>query len=60
MGIGIIFNVVLVVMKNYKELGIYIEMFFDGVIELVEKGVIINQYKVKYCNYIVMGFLMGI
>lgn len=42
MGIGIIFNVVLVVMKNYKELGIYIEMFFDGVIELVEKGVIIN------------------
>jgi acyl-CoA hydrolase len=59
MGIGTIPNAALAAMKNHKELGIHTEMFSDGVIELVEKGVITNQHKVKHRNHIVTGFLMG-
>ncbi len=59
MGIGAIPNAALAAMTDHKELGIHTEMFSDGVLELVQKGVITNEHKVKHRNHIVSGFLMG-
>lgn len=43
MGIGAIPNAVLRELNNHKDLGIHTEMFSDGIIDLVEKGVINNR-----------------
>lgn len=59
MGIGTIPNAALAAMENHKELGIHTEMFSDGIIKLVEKGVITNEHKLKHRNHIVAGFIMG-
>lgn len=59
MGIGTIPNAALNAMRHHRELGIHTEMFSEGVIDLVEKGVITNQHKVKHRNHLVTGFLMG-
>ncbi|MEO0340235.1 MAG: acetyl-CoA hydrolase/transferase C-terminal domain-containing protein [Bacteroidota bacterium] len=59
MGIGTIPNAALIAMQNHKELGVHTEMFSDGLMGLVEKGVITNQHKVKHRNHIVTGFLTG-
>lgn len=59
MGIGTIPNAALQAMVHHKGLGIHTEMFSDGVIELVERGVITNEHKVKHRHHIVTGFLMG-
>ncbi len=40
-------------------LGIHTEMFSDGVVELVEKGVITNENKVIHRHQISAGFVMG-
>src|SRR5690606_7158194 len=45
MGIGGIPNAVLRCLTNHKDLGIHTEMFSDGVIPLVEEGVITNRLK---------------
>jgi acyl-CoA hydrolase len=59
MGIGAIPNAVLASLTNHKELGIHTEMFSDGVIPLVEKGIITGEHKKIYKNKIVSGFVMG-
>ncbi len=59
MGIGAIPNAALAAMSNHKELGIHTEMFSDGILPLIEKGVITNQNKARHRNHIVTGFLMG-
>jgi acyl-CoA hydrolase len=59
MGIGAIPDAVLSCLTNHKELGIHTEMFSDGIIPLVEKGVITNRYKKKHPGKIVTGFLLG-
>lgn len=59
MGIGSIPDAALRAMGGHKELGIHTEMFSDGVIDLVEKGVITNQHKEKHRNHIVSGFVVG-
>lgn len=59
MGIGAIPNAVLQSLGNHKDLGIHTEMFSDGVIDLVEKGVITNKKKRKHPEKIVAGFVMG-
>ncbi|TXB67606.1 acetyl-CoA hydrolase/transferase family protein [Phaeodactylibacter luteus] len=59
MGIGTIPNAALLAMKNHRQLGIHTEMFSDGVIDLVERGVITNEHKAKHRNHIVTGFIMG-
>lgn len=45
MGIGSIPDAVLSELKGHKRLGIHTEMFSDGVIDLVERGVITNEEK---------------
>jgi acyl-CoA hydrolase len=58
-GIGSIPDAVLASLTNHKELGLHTEMFSDGIIPLVEKGIITNQHKKKYRGKIVTGFLLG-
>jgi len=59
MGIGAIPNAVLAALTHHKELGIHTEMFSDGVVDLVEKGVITNQHKRIHPGRIVAGFVSG-
>jgi len=58
-GIGSIPDAVLASLGNHKELGIHTEMFSDGIIPLVEKGVITNQHKKKHQGKIVSSFMLG-
>lgn len=59
MGIGAIPEAALTFLKSHKDLGIHTEMFSDGILPLVESGVINGKYKTKHQGYIVTGFLMG-
>ncbi len=59
MGIGSIPNAVLASLTGHKDLGIHTEMFSDGVIDLVEKGIVNGRCKIKHPGKIVAGFLMG-
>jgi acyl-CoA hydrolase len=59
MGIGAIPDAVLSCLGNHKDLGIHTEMFSDGVIPLVEKGIVTNKYKRKHRGKIVTGFAIG-
>ena len=59
MGIGAIPNAVLSNLENHKNLGIHSEMFSDGVLPLIEKGVINGRNKVKHPGMIVASFVVG-
>jgi len=59
LGIGSIPDAVLNALRDKKDLGIHTEMFSDGVVELVEAGVITNELKTLHPGKIVSGFLFG-
>jgi acetyl-CoA hydrolase len=59
LGIGAIPDAVLGNLYNKKALGIHSEMFSDGVIDLVEKGVITNEMKTLHPGKIIAGFVLG-
>lgn len=59
MGIGAIPDAVLAELGNHKQLGVHTEMFSDGVIDLVEKGVITGENKEVLPNVITACFAMG-
>lgn len=59
MGIGNIPNAVLHNLTNHKRLGIHTEMFSDGILPLVEKGVITGQEKEIKTGKIVTCFAVG-
>lgn len=59
LGIGAIPDAVLLFLKDKKDLGIHTEMFSDGVVELVEAGVINNSKKTLHKGKSVATFLMG-
>jgi acyl-CoA hydrolase len=59
MGIGSIPNAVLSQLEGHKNLGIHTEMFADGVLALVEKGVINGMAKKIDKGKLVSTFLMG-
>jgi 4-hydroxybutyrate CoA-transferase len=58
-GIGAIPNAVLRELDGKQDLGIHTELFSDGVVELVKKGVITNQAKTLHPGKIVAGFVLG-
>lgn len=58
-GIGGIPNAVLRFLGHKKNLGIHSELFSDGVIDLVESGVINCSHKSIHRGKIVAGFLLG-
>jgi acyl-CoA hydrolase len=59
MGIGSIPDAVLRALGNHKDLGIHTEMFSDGLIELMEKGIVNNRYKKIHPNKTVSSFALG-
>ncbi len=59
MGIGAIPDFVLKYLADRKALGIHSEMFSDGAIDLVEKGIITNEMKTLHPGKIVAGFVLG-
>lgn len=59
MGIGAIPNAVLSCLGNHKNLGIHSEMFSDGILPLIESGVINGSQKVKHPGMIVASFVVG-
>ncbi|MCS6907136.1 MAG: acetyl-CoA hydrolase/transferase C-terminal domain-containing protein [Anaerolineales bacterium] len=59
MGIGAIPDAVLKHLFNKKDLGIHTEMFSDGVIDLVEAGVLTNSRKTLHPGKIIAGFILG-
>lgn len=59
MGIGGIPNVVLSNLMNHKRLGIHTEMFSDGILPLVEKGIITGEDKKIKRGKIVTCFAIG-
>lgn len=59
MGIGNIPNAVLGNLTNHKRLGIHTEMFSDGILPLVEQGIITGEEKEIKTGKIVTCFAMG-
>ena len=59
MGIGAIPDAVLHFLQEKRDLGVHTELFSDGVMNLVERGVITNERKTLHPGKIVAGFLMG-
>ena len=59
LGIGAIPDAVLLFLKDKNDLGIHSEMFSDGVLELVEAGVITNKNKTIHKGKMIATFLMG-
>ena len=59
MGIGAIPNAVLEFLGTKRDLGIHSEMISDGIIDLVEQGVITGRRKSYLPGKIVTGFMLG-
>ena len=59
MGIGAIPNVVLSNLMNHQKLGIHTELFSDGILPLVEKGIITGEEKKIKTGKIVTCLAMG-
>lgn len=59
LGIGSIPDAVLKHLHSHKDLGIHTELFSDGVIDMVESGVITCARKNYHPGKIVAGFLFG-
>ena len=59
LGIGAIPDATLAALAGHKRLGIHSEMISDGVVDLVERGVITNEEKKIRPGKIVVGFING-
>ncbi len=59
LGIGEIPDAVLRYLSDKKHLGVHSEMVSDGVIDLVESGVITNEKKTLHPGKILAGFVLG-
>jgi acetyl-CoA hydrolase len=59
MGIGAIPDAVLKYLYEKKDLGIHTELFSDGVIDLVDAGVLTSARKSLHPGKIVAGFIIG-
>lgn len=59
MGIGGIPDAVLRHLTSHRDLGIHTELFSDGVMEMIERGVITNRQKTFHPGKVVAGFVLG-
>ena len=59
LGIGAIPDAVLKYLHNKKDLGVHSELFSDGVIDLVNAGVLTNAHKSLHPGKIIAGFMIG-
>lgn len=58
-GIGSIPNAVLTALRNHRNLGVHSEMISDGVVDLVERGVITGRSKRIHPGKVVASFALG-
>ncbi len=58
-GIGAVPETLLTYLKDHKDLGVHTEMFSDGVIDLMQSGVINNARKTLHPNKTIAGFVLG-
>src|SRR5690606_24362336 len=58
-GIGAIPNAVLDALRRHKNLGVHSEMWSDGILKLIQSGVIDNSQKVLHRGKTVSGFVIG-
>jgi 4-hydroxybutyrate CoA-transferase len=59
LGIGAIPNATLLGLRDHRRLGMHTEMLTDGVVDLVERGVITGEAKAVYPGKVVAGFALG-
>jgi acetyl-CoA hydrolase len=59
LGIGGIPDAVLHFVRDRKHIGVHTEMFSDGMVELVERGVVTNERKSLHPGKIVASFVLG-
>jgi acetyl-CoA hydrolase len=59
MGIGAIPDSVLNFMQNKKDLGVHTEMFSDGLIDLIDKGIVNGERKTIHRGKVIAGFILG-
>jgi len=59
MGIGVIPNAVTNELKEKKDLGVHSEVFSDGIVDLVEEGVVTCKKKTLHKDKIICSFVMG-
>ena len=59
MGIGAIPDAALRRMFDKQDLGVHTEMFSDGIVDLVEAGVVTNKFKKVHPGRIATSFVMG-
>jgi len=59
MGIGAIPDAVLSFLAEKKDLGVHTEMFSDGVMELIDRGIITNEKKTLHSGKVIAAFFMG-
>ncbi len=59
MGIGAIPDAVLACLGNHRDLGVHTEMFSDGLLPLMEQGVVTGEHKKEHAGKVVAGFCMG-
>lgn len=59
LGIGVIPDNVLKYLGDKRDLGIHSETFSDGIIDLVERGIVTNSKKGIHVGKIIAGFVLG-
>jgi 4-hydroxybutyrate CoA-transferase len=59
MGIGAIPDAVMNYLTGKKDLGVHTEMFSDGIVDLVEQGIINGEQKTLHPGKIIAGFVLG-
>jgi acetyl-CoA hydrolase len=58
-GIGAIPDAVIRQLTSHKHLGVHTELFSDGIIDLVERGVLDGEMKSLHPGKIIAGFMVG-
>jgi acetyl-CoA hydrolase len=58
-GIGAIPDAVLRRLSGHKDLGVHTELFSDGIIELIQRGVITGERKTLHPGKVIAGFVLG-
>lgn len=58
-GIGSIPNAILSALRQHRDLGVHTELLSDGVVDLVERGVVNNVRKLQNRNKVVGTFALG-
>jgi acyl-CoA hydrolase/GNAT superfamily N-acetyltransferase len=59
MGIGIIPNAVTIKLTEKKDLGVHSEVFSDGIVDLVENGIVTCKKKTLHKDKIICSFVLG-